>query len=40
VITYDVGFGALGRLADKLFIRPQMRKTFAYRQQALGKLLA
>jgi ligand-binding SRPBCC domain-containing protein len=39
VITYDVGFGSLGKLADTLFIRPQMRKTFAYRQQALERML-
>jgi ligand-binding SRPBCC domain-containing protein len=40
VIIYDVGFGALGSLADKFFVRRQMEKTFAYRQQALEKLLA
>ena len=40
VITYDVGFGAVGRLADKVFVRRQMERTFTYRQQALEKLLA
>ncbi len=40
VISYEVGFGALGRLADKFFVRREMEKTFAYRQQALEELLA
>lgn len=40
VITYEVGFGWLGRWADQLLVRRQMEKTFAYRQQALEKLLA
>jgi ligand-binding SRPBCC domain-containing protein len=40
VVTYDIGFGRLGKLADKLFVRHQMEKTFAYRQRALEKLLA
>jgi ligand-binding SRPBCC domain-containing protein len=40
LITYEVGFGALGRLADKFFIRRQLRQTFRYRQRALEKLLA
>lgn len=40
LITYEVGFGALGRLADRLFVRRQLLQTFAHRQQALEKLLA
>ena len=40
VITYEVGFGWVGRLADKIFIHRQMQRTFAYRQEALPKLLA
>jgi len=39
VIEYDVGFGLLGELAQKLFIGRQLRRTFAYRQHALEKLL-
>ena len=39
VIEYDVGFGWLGNLAQKLFISRQLRRTFEYRQQALEKLL-
>ena len=37
VIEYEVGFGFLGRLAEK-FIVSQLRQTFEYRQQALEKL--
>jgi len=40
VITYEVGFGALGKLANQLFVRRQMQKTLVYRQRALEKLLA
>ena len=39
VVDYDVGFGFLGMLAQRLFVGPQMRRTFEYRQQALEKLL-
>lgn len=38
-IDYEIGFGLLGRIAQKLFFRRQLDKTFAYRQQALPKLL-
>ena len=40
VIAYEVGFGLLGTLADKLFVRRQMERVFLYRQQALEDLLA
>jgi ligand-binding SRPBCC domain-containing protein len=39
VIDYEIGFGFLGRLAQKFFIGPQLQKAFAYRQGALGRLL-
>ena len=39
VIDYEVGFGWLGNLANKFFIRRQFQSTFEYRQKALGKLL-
>lgn len=39
VIDYEVGFGLLGDLAQKFFISGQLQRTFAYRQQALKKLL-
>jgi ligand-binding SRPBCC domain-containing protein len=39
VVEYDVGFGWLGELAQRLFVRRQLQGTFAYRQRALEKLL-
>jgi ligand-binding SRPBCC domain-containing protein len=39
VIEYDLGFGWLGELAQRLFIGRELQRTFAYRQQALEKLL-
>ena len=39
VIEYDVGFGWLGELAQRLFVSRQLQQTFEYRQQALEKLL-
>jgi len=38
-VQYEIGFGPLGKLANLLFIAPQMRRTFAYRQRVLAKLL-
>ena len=40
VIEYDVGFGVLGDLAQKLFIAPSLQQTFEYRQKTLEKLLS
>jgi ligand-binding SRPBCC domain-containing protein len=39
VIEYDVGFGRMGELAQKIFVKRQLQRTFAYRQKALEKLL-
>jgi ligand-binding SRPBCC domain-containing protein len=39
VIEYDAGFGVLGDLAQKLFIGPNLQRTFAHRQKMLEKLL-
>jgi ligand-binding SRPBCC domain-containing protein len=39
VIEYEVGFGWLGDLAQRLFIGRQLERTFEYRQRALEKLL-
>lgn len=39
VIEYDVGFGWLGRLAQKIFVGRRLQRTFEYRQRALEKLL-
>jgi ligand-binding SRPBCC domain-containing protein len=38
-IEYGIGFEPAGRLINALFIAPQMRRTFAYRQQAAERLL-
>jgi len=39
-VEYDVGWGFLGAWAERLFVGPQMKRTFAHRQQVLEKLLA
>jgi ligand-binding SRPBCC domain-containing protein len=39
VIEYDLGFGWLGEIAQKLFVSRQLKETFEYRQKALEKLL-
>jgi ligand-binding SRPBCC domain-containing protein len=39
VIEYEVGFGLLGELAQKVFVDRQLRQIFEYRQRALEKLL-
>ena len=40
VIDYEVGFGVVGGVTNALFVRRQMKGTFAQRQQALPELLA
>jgi ligand-binding SRPBCC domain-containing protein len=39
LIEYEVGFGLLGEIAQKMFVRRQFERMFAYRQQALVKQL-
>lgn len=39
LIEYDVGFGCLGELTQRLFVSRQLQRTFEYRQRALEKLL-
>ena len=39
IVDYEVGFSALGRIANALFIAPQMNRTFHHRQQAVDRLL-
>jgi len=39
VIEYEVGFGPLGFCIDRLFVARRLQRTFAYRQDALRKLL-
>ena len=40
LIDYEVGFSFIGAIANALFIRRQMEKTFAQRQQILPALLS
>ena len=39
VINYEVGYGVLGALAQKLFVERQLRQTFAYRQRTSAQML-
>ena len=39
LIDYDPGAGFLGSIANRLFLSPQLRKTFAYRQAALKEFI-
>lgn len=38
-IEYEVGLEPLGWIINALFLSPQMRRTFAYRQRAVARLL-
>jgi len=38
-IEYEVGFGLPGTLVQRLFVRPQITRTFLHRQTVLGALL-
>jgi ligand-binding SRPBCC domain-containing protein len=40
VVEYEIGFGPLGGLADKLFIARGIADTFAQRQRVLARLLS
>lgn len=39
-IEYEIPFGALGNLANRLFLRRQIERAFNFRQRQLGKVLA
>ena len=39
LIDYDPGAGFLGSIANRLFLEPRLRKTFAYRQSTLEELV-
>jgi ligand-binding SRPBCC domain-containing protein len=39
-VLYELPLGPLSQLADKLFVRPQLKRIFAYRQQRTAELLA
>jgi len=38
-MEYEIGFEPLGKIMNALFIAPQMRRTFAYRQRAVELLI-
>jgi ligand-binding SRPBCC domain-containing protein len=38
-VEYQIGFGMLGSLINAFLLAPQLRRTFAFRQKALEKLL-
>jgi ligand-binding SRPBCC domain-containing protein len=38
-IKYSMGYGPLGKLIDRLFIRPQLKANFDPRQEAIVRLL-
>jgi len=40
IVDYEVGFGPLGSLANALFVSPQMKRTFAHRQNKVLQLLS
>jgi uncharacterized protein len=39
-VTYTVGWGPIGWIADKLLVRPRLSRMFGYRRQVLAKLMA
>jgi len=39
LIEYEIGFEPMGSVVNALFIAPQMRRTFAYRQHAVERFL-
>ena len=38
VVEYEVGYGLLGRIAEKLFIESTLRQTFVWRQHAVEEI--
>ena len=40
IVDYEIGFGPLGALAQKLFVASQMQRTFVHRQKILESLLS
>ena len=38
LISYDVGWGLFGKLADKIYVKRNIQKIFTFRKDALGKL--
>lgn len=40
VVEYEVGFGAIGKMLEKLIFKRMLRKTFEYRKKALESIFA
>jgi ligand-binding SRPBCC domain-containing protein len=40
VVEYEVGFGVIGRMLEKLMFQRMLRNTFDYRKKALEKIFA
>ena len=38
-IEYEIGFGVVGTVAQKAFVRRQMSRTFGHRQEVLEEIL-
>jgi ligand-binding SRPBCC domain-containing protein len=39
VIEFEVGLGPIGKIAERCFVLPQLRRTFRYRQKKVEELL-
>ena len=39
IVEYEIGYGWFGAVVQKVFVGPQIKRTFAHRQRALEKLL-
>lgn len=39
-VIYEMKMGALGEMAHRTFVRSQLEKTFAYRQQRIAAIFA
>ena len=39
-VDYEVGFGVVGRMLERLFFQRLLRTTFEYRKRALGEIFA
>jgi ligand-binding SRPBCC domain-containing protein len=40
VVQYEVGFGVMGRMLERLMFQRMLRRTFEYRKKALEKIFA
>jgi ligand-binding SRPBCC domain-containing protein len=40
LVSYDVGWGPFGKLADQIYVKRNIRKIFTYRKEALKQLFS